>query len=84
MTVTEEMQKNINKLKYDNFGNWDSVSYKSCSKIYFRERLNVEEMLHISSLDDERKAHLLNFINLCNPDISKNSRINKEEMLKYA
>jgi hypothetical protein len=84
MTVTQEMQKNINKLKYDNFGKWDSVSYTSCSKIYFRERLNVEEMLHISSLDDERKAHLLNFINLCNPDISKNISVNNEEMLRGA
>ena len=68
MAITQKMGKYLNKLTYHDDGNYNTVLYMICKKFYYRERLDLKEMLYISALNVEMKNDLLHFINLCNPD----------------
>ena len=68
MAITQEIVKYLNKLTYNDDGNYNTVFYIICKKFYYRERLDLKEMLYITALNEEMKNNLFRYINLCNPD----------------
>jgi hypothetical protein len=69
MAISFEMSQILEKLKYDDYGNWDTLFYNICRKLYHKEKLNFQEMLHINALENKRKDLLFNYINICIPCI---------------
>jgi hypothetical protein len=68
MTITQEMQDILMKLKYDDNEKFDVVLYMICKKIYQKEKWNYKDFVHIRTLSNRRGNELLNYINLCNLD----------------
>jgi hypothetical protein len=65
MSLTSEMVKLIDVLKYSNNGKCDVIMYMILQKYYKHEQLSEAEMLHIYDLESFKKNCLLNYINCC-------------------
>ena len=65
MSITDEMQKCINIICYNEGGLLDIELYQICKDIYYQEKLNKDQIIHIHFIDDEKKHNIIVLMNLC-------------------
>ena len=68
MTISNELSDLITELQFNEKGMFDKILYMICKKIYYREKLEYADFLHIQCLSDCRQDKLLKYIKLSNSD----------------